>query len=330
MHAAKAFFSPRFLGTSVIVASGAGMLAWNIEKGVRESKMVLCEAEKPGMIDSVQLRNQFRYMFSEAVDKATPGVVQIRCVKEDGWYSYESSGSGFVFEENGSIMTNAHVVQGARTVEVRLSDGTHIDATVENFDVLADVAILRPSTKKKLTPVVVGKSSELRVGEWVIVCGSPGSLQDSVSVGVVSALGRQSAELGMGARRMSYIQTDAAINHGNSGGPVVNLNGEVVGMSSMKAAQLEGIGFAIPIDLGMEIVRQLRKHGRVLRPYLGVKCEVDHTKLQLERPYSFRMHSLALSHPRPHPLFPSPSPSTPTRILIVKNISHHEPSFTRP
>lgn len=98
MHAAKAFFSPRFLGTSVIVASGAGMLAWNIEKGVRESKMVLCEAEKPGMIDSVQLRNQFRYMFSEAVDKATPGVVQIRCVKEDGWYSYESSGSGFVFE----------------------------------------------------------------------------------------------------------------------------------------------------------------------------------------------------------------------------------------
>ena len=217
------------------------------------------------------LRNQFRYFIADAVEKAAGSVVKITCVKDSQWYSFEEGGSGFIFDSS-SILTNAHVVQGAKSLTITLRDGTELAGKVENLDALSDVAIVRVDSADKLPAATLGNSSELRVGEWVVAMGSPGGhLKDSVTVGIVSALLRASSELGMSARRMTYIQTDAAINHGNSGGPIVNADGQVVGISTMKAAHLDGVGFAIPIDLAMDMVRQMRTHGKVLRPYLGLK-----------------------------------------------------------
>jgi HtrA serine peptidase 2 len=171
------------------------------------------------------------------------------------------------------MCTDAHVVEGARKVNITLRDGTQLVGQVENLDSLADVAIVRIDGQgKQLPAATLGRSSNLRVGEWIVAMGSPGgNLKDTVTVGIVSALLRQSTDLGMSGRRMVYIQTDCAINQGNSGGPIINIDGEVVAMSTMKAAQLDGVGFAIPIDVAMDMVWQMRQFGRVLRPYLGFK-----------------------------------------------------------
>lgn len=254
------------LRTLALGAAAAGVgLCW-VQFRVKVSDWhARCEAAPRDM------RNHFRYFIADAVERAAGSVVKITCVKDSQWYSFEEGGSGFIFDAT-SILTNAHVVQGAKRLTVTLRDGTELAGKVESLDALSDVAIVRVDSPNTLPAATLGNSSELRVGEWVVAMGSPGGhLKDSVTVGIVSALLRASSELGMSARRMTYIQTDAAINHGNSGGPIVNAEGEVVGISTMKAAHLDGVGFAIPIDLAMDMVRQMRTHGKVLRPYLGLK-----------------------------------------------------------
>ena len=221
---------------AVFAASGVALGMWR-ERGARtgegcperallEGWTAQCEGAAAPQRD---LRNQFRYFISNAVDKAAPSVVKISCLRDDHWHAYESSGSGFVFEEDGSILTNAHVVQGARKVTIILRDGTQLPGAVENLDALSDVAIVRAQGGKGQLPVAtLGRSTDLRVGEWIVAMGSPGgNLKDTVTVGIVSALLRPSSDLGMSARRMTYIQTDAAINQGNSGGPIINVDGEV-------------------------------------------------------------------------------------------------------
>jgi S1-C subfamily serine protease len=221
---------------AAFAASGVAACLWKEERrggasaaegGERElltGWTAKCEAAQ-----TRDLRNQFRYFISDAVDKAAASVVKISCVRDDNWHVYESSGSGFVFEQDGSILTNAHVVQGARQVTITLRDGTQLPGAVENLDSLSDVAIVRAQAGKKQLPVAtLGRSTDLRVGEWIVAMGSPGgNLMDTVTVGIVSALLRPSAELGMSSRRMTYIQTDAAINQGNSGGPIINIDGQV-------------------------------------------------------------------------------------------------------
>ncbi|EFN59628.1 hypothetical protein CHLNCDRAFT_18457, partial [Chlorella variabilis] len=137
-----------------------------------------------------------------------------------------------------------------------------------------------------------GRSANLRVGEWVVALGSPLHLQNSVTAGIVSCVDRKAVELGLAGARTDYIQTDAAINKGNSGGPLVNLYGEVVGISAMKAVAADGVSFAIPVDTAVDVMRQLKDHGRVIRPYVGIKM------LQLNR------HSAAQFRKR-DPSFPS-------------------------
>ena len=164
-----------------------------------------------------------------------------------------------------------------RSIAVTLQDGRIFEADLVNYDTVSDLAVLKLKTDSPLPVARLGSSAGLRVGEWVVALGSPLHLQNSVSAGIISCVDRKAVELGLAGARTEYIQTDASINRGSSGGPLVNLAGEVIGVSCMKAVAADGVSFAIPIDIVQEVVRQLKLHGRVIRPYIGVKL------LQLNR-----------------------------------------------
>ncbi|KAJ7541321.1 hypothetical protein O6H91_10G054400 [Diphasiastrum complanatum] len=154
---------------------------------------------------------------------------------------------------------------------VTMQDGRTFSGEVVNYDLLTDIAVVKVRSKIPLPTVKVGSSQMLRPGEWVVALGSPLHLQNSVTVGIISCVDRKSSEIGLHGAHTEYIQTDAAINQGNSGGPLLNLDGEVIGINTMKAITADGVSFAIPIDLAIKIVEQLKKHGRVVRPWLGMK-----------------------------------------------------------
>ena len=180
-------------------------------------------------------------------------------------------GSGFIIDPAGYIVTNHHVVDGARSVEVTLSDGRTLPATVVGSDPETDIALLKVDAKG-LPTIPLGSSSALRVAEPVMAIGNPFGLDHTVTVGIISGTGRV---IGAG-RYDDFLQTDAAINPGNSGGPLINTRGEVVGINSAIASRtggFQGIGFAIPIDLAKPIVQQLRTAGRVTRGWLGVSIQ---------------------------------------------------------
>ena len=179
-----------------------------------------------------------------------------------------SLGSGFIIDQEGFILTNNHVVEGADEIRVRLSDRRELTAELIGADARSDIALLR--VKAKSLPVVkLGRSDDLKVGEWVMAIGSPFGFDHSVSVGVVSALGRSLPT----ESYVPFIQTDVAINPGNSGGPLFNLDGEVVGINSQiysRTGGFMGLSFAIPMDVAMGVVEQLKEKGYVSRGWLGV------------------------------------------------------------
>ncbi|KAJ7541320.1 hypothetical protein O6H91_10G054400 [Diphasiastrum complanatum] len=219
-----------------------------------------------------------RYSIANAAARAAPAVVNITATI--GIHSMllgKSSGSGFVIHPDGTILTNAHVVadagKGPHTgkLVVTMQDGRTFSGEVVNYDLLTDIAVVKVRSKIPLPTVKVGSSQMLRPGEWVVALGSPLHLQNSVTVGIISCVDRKSSEIGLHGAHTEYIQTDAAINQGNSGGPLLNLDGEVIGINTMKAITADGVSFAIPIDLAIKIVEQLKKHGRVVRPWLGMK-----------------------------------------------------------
>ena len=186
------------------------------------------------------------------------------------------SGSGFIVSQDGYIITNNHVIEDAISLYVILSDGTELDADLISRDIYADLAVLKvDGTMPAVAPL--GDSEDLKPGETVIAIGSPlGTFRNSVTVGVVSATGR-TLDTGEGYNMENLIQTDAAINSGNSGGPLVNLAGEVIGVntlvlrgSSSGSASAEGLGFAIPSDTVELISQQIIEKGYFARPYLGV------------------------------------------------------------
>ncbi len=166
----------------------------------------------------------------------------------------EGSGSGFVIDPAGYILTNHHVIDGADRVTVTLSDGRALRATVVGADPAIDVALLHVVSDTPLTSVPIGQSGALRVGEWVCAIGNPLGYVHSVTVGVVSFLGRKLFDQSLD----EYIQTDAAISFGNSGGPLINARGEVVGITTAISVQASNIGFAVPIDQVMCVLPQLR------------------------------------------------------------------------
>jgi len=181
----------------------------------------------------------------------------------------QSLGSGFIIKKDGIILTNNHVVEKADKIIVRLSDEREFEAKVIGRDERTDLALIKIKDSQSLPVVRLGDSDQLDVGEWVIAIGNPFGLEQTVTVGIVSAKGRA---IGTGPFD-DYIQTDASINPGNSGGPLFNTNGEVVGINTAINPSGQGIGFAIPINQVKKIVDQLEKYGKVSRGWLGVMIQ---------------------------------------------------------
>jgi serine protease Do len=178
-------------------------------------------------------------------------------------------GSGVIVDKEGYILTNNHVVEDADKVKVRLNDGREFIATIKGQDPRTDLAVLHIKAND-LPVATLGDSDKLEVGEWAIAIGSPFGLEHTVTVGVISAKGRSG--LGTGTYE-DFIQTDASINPGNSGGPLINIDGEVVGINAMIIQPGTGIGFAIPINMAKQILNDLIKQGKVVRPWLGISVQ---------------------------------------------------------
>lgn len=186
----------------------------------------------------------------------------------------QGGGSGFVVESSGYILTNAHVVKDQDEIKVELFDRTRLDAKVVGIDEKADVAVLKVEPgKSKLQVLAFGNSDELKIGHWVLAMGSPYMFRNTVTAGIVSAKGRNEMQ---GDGYSDYIQTDAAVNPGNSGGPLVNLKGQVVGINSSiwtRSGGYQGISFAIPINMARKIAEDLIHDGEVSRGWLGISID---------------------------------------------------------
>jgi Do/DeqQ family serine protease len=241
---------------------------------------------------------------AEAVDKTGPAVVRIdssRTVKTrrpailddplfrqffgdsaDGMPKEQEergSGSGFIISQDGILLTNAHVVEGADSVTVTLRDGREFKGKVLGTDPLTDVAAIRIEGKN-LPTVSLGNSDQLKPGEWAIAIGNPLGLDNTVTAGIISATGRTSAQVGVPDKRIGFIQTDAAINPGNSGGPLLNQRGDVIGMNTAIRAGAQGLGFAIPINAARNIADQLIAKGKVSHPYIGIQMRTLNADLK--------------------------------------------------
>ena len=210
----------------------------------------------PGALDP--LEEFFNRFFGESAPRETPE---------------RSLGSGILISKDGEILTNYHVVKNADTIRVKLADQTEHDARLVGKDERTDLALIKISAGASNLPVARwGSTANLDVGDWVVAIGNPFGLELTVTAGIVSAKGRV---IGAGPYDR-FIQTDASINPGNSGGPLINMQGEVVGVNTAIFSQSGrniGIGFAIPVDLARKIVEQLRKNGRVVRGWLGIRAQ---------------------------------------------------------
>ena len=190
-------------------------------------------------------------------------------------HKQRSLGSGFIISQDGYILTNDHVVDGADEIKVKLSDGREFTGEIRGLDPKLDLALIKIDAGEDLPVARLGDSEEIKVGEWVMAIGNPFGLEQTVTVGIVSAKGRV---IGAGPYD-DFIQTDASINPGNSGGPLFNMQGEVIGINTAIVAQGQGIGFAIPVNMAKQIIPQLRDEGRVTRGWLGVTVQALNKEL---------------------------------------------------
>ncbi|MBN2321948.1 MAG: DegQ family serine endoprotease [Acidobacteria bacterium] len=237
--------------------------------------------------------------FSDLAERVKPGVVNVQVVKkaQNAGFAFpnlpgipfgddspfgrffesnppmdrqqEGTGSGFIIDVDGHIITNNHVVEGAERITVKLANGEEYEADVVGRDPKTDLALLKIDGAGDLHALNLGDSEDLKVGSWVVAVGSPFGLEQTVTQGIVSGKGRV---IGSGPYD-DFIQTDASINPGNSGGPLINMNGEVVGINTAIYPSGQGIGFAIPIDMAKNIVPQLEEKGSVTRGWLGVSIQ---------------------------------------------------------
>ena len=224
----------------------------------------------------LQLLEDIQQTITSLAERITPTVVNITPIREipqgQGFQRRapfaQGSGSGVIIREDGIIVTNNHVVgEDATEADVRLSDKSNIIAQVIGRDKETDIAVLKIQSDRKFSAAHFGDSNALKVGQWVLAVGNPMGLDRTVTLGVISGIGRERLNL---SRYENFIQTDAAINPGNSGGPLFNLRGEVVGINTAIIHMAQGIGFSIPADMVSRVVDQLVSQGRVVRGWLGV------------------------------------------------------------
>ncbi|TAK07027.1 MAG: DegQ family serine endoprotease [Candidatus Manganitrophaceae bacterium] len=246
---------------------------------------ILAQA-KDDPIPGIKMLEDFQNVFISLADRVKPTVVNIspqtsaphptrpgpdegprESPRERAPEAPPGSGSGVIIDKKGFIVTNNHVVGDAEEVEVRLSDKTKFTGKVVGKDPDTDLALVKIESTKDLPFAMLGDSSSIKVGQWVIAVGNPFGLDRTVTVGVVSALGRENVNL---SRYEDFIQTDASINPGNSGGPLFNIRGEVVGINTAIINFAQGIGFAIPSNMVQSISTQLMAKGKVTRGWLGV------------------------------------------------------------
>ena len=208
-------------------------------------------------------------------------------------------GSGFVIGEKGIVITNNHVIQGAEDIYIRLDDGREYKAKVIGADPLSDIAVLKIDSKEKFIPVKFGDSDKARIGDWVIAIGNPLGLSGTVTSGIISARNR---DIGMN-RYEDFIQTDASINVGNSGGPLFNMDGDVIGINTAiygRGGSI-GIGFAIPSNGAKKVIEQLIKFGETKRGWLGVRIQTVSKEIadaeKLDRPRGALVASVAENSP---------------------------------
>ncbi|MEM9380078.1 MAG: trypsin-like peptidase domain-containing protein [Planctomycetota bacterium] len=217
--------------------------------------------------------NALRFLSDDVarvVRDVSPAVAHIRTLV--GGRSRLSGGSGVAVAPDGSILTNSHVVRGATAVEVELTDGRTVVADVVGDDPATDLALLHVATDPAVSHADLADSNAVRVGDVVLAIGSPYGLASTVTMGIVSALGRTLDAPG-GRTIDGVLQTDALLNPGNSGGPLVDAEGRVVGINTAVHARGQGLCFAVPSNTAAYVLGQLRRHGRVLRAWLGIGAE---------------------------------------------------------
>lgn len=226
--------------------------------------------------NGLRLLEEMQMVITELAEKAKPSVVSLFPIITSGKgreFSQEripnspGSGAGVIIDSDGHIITNNHVVGDSPEIEVRLFDNRKLIAQVIGKDPDTDLAVLKVTADQPLPTARFGDSSSVRVGQWVLAVGNPFGLERTVTLGVVSGIGRENVNL---SRYENFIQTDASINPGNSGGPLFNLRGEVIGINTAIINFAQGIGFAIPSNMAKQVLQQLVAQGRVVRGWLGV------------------------------------------------------------
>lgn len=276
-------------GISGLGGAVLGIFYYSQYAVVAQPQVVAVNPADSAAQDSAQLiqisNTEIETDITQAVEKVGPAVVTVvgtvsGQVDFFGRTSeYQSSGSGVVISQSGYILTNNHVVEGAQQLVVILNDGTELPAEVINTDIFADLAVLKTEVNLPVA-AVLGNSDNLKPGETVITIGSPlGDFRNTVTVGVISATNR-SLDTGNGYQMEGLIQTDAAINQGNSGGPLINLAGEVIGINTLvvrgnatTSTVAEGLGFAVPSNTALVISSRIIEKGYFARPYLGVQTQ---------------------------------------------------------
>jgi putative serine protease PepD len=262
---------------TLAVGVGAGAVAYSTFSDDTKTviQQVPVEGSEPTASNSALTAAEIYRNTNRSVVEITVGSVQVDPFG-GGEQQQRGQGSGFVYDSEGHIVTNDHVVEGAETVSVRFWNGNSYDATVVGADPSTDLAVIKVDAPDSvLHPLTVGDSSDVQVGNTVFALGSPFGLEDSFTSGIVSALHRQ-IEAPNNFTINDSIQTDAAINHGNSGGPLLNSSGEVIGVNAQIAGNTGanvGIGFAIPSNTVKEIAAQLIDTGEVEHAYLGVQIQ---------------------------------------------------------
>jgi serine protease Do len=252
---------------------GLVFLAWlDIHSGAAAESVVSKSSDSPGL----RLLEEIQTVITDLAESAKPSVVNLiplsgpgrgRELPQERVPNASGSGSGVIIDPDGHIITNNHVIGDATEVEVRFSDKSKLIAQVVGKDLDTDLAVLKVTADHPLPSARFGDSSAVRVGQWVLAVGNPFGLDRTVTLGVVSGIGRENINL---SRYENFIQTDASINPGNSGGPLFNLRGEIIGINTAIINFAQGIGFAIPSNMAKQVIEQLLTQGRVTRGWLGV------------------------------------------------------------